>query len=46
MEQALGKHEAEEKDTRRHIQEGLRGGVHWETEIPVTDPGGPRRKGK
>ncbi len=46
MEQALGKHEAEEKNTRRHIQEGRKNGVHWESEIPVTDPGGPRRKGK
>lgn len=45
MEKALGMHEAEEKETRRHVQQGRREGVHWESEIPVTDPGGKRRKG-
>ena len=46
MEKALQRHEAEKKNTRRHIQEGRKEGVHWETEIPVTDSGGKRRKGK
>jgi hypothetical protein len=45
MEKALGMHEAEEKETRRHVQQGRREGVHWESEIPVTDSGGKRRKG-
>jgi len=37
----LRRHHAVAKDARRHIQEGLRLGVHWETAIPVTDPGPP-----
>lgn len=32
------------KDSRTHIREGERAGVHWETVIPVTDPGGPPRR--
>jgi hypothetical protein len=28
-------------DIRAHRRAGQRAGVHWETEIPVTDPGGP-----
>ncbi len=31
------------KDSRRHIRQGRSQGVHWETEIPVTDPGGRGR---
>jgi hypothetical protein len=46
LRKALQNHDAEEKNTRRHIQEGRKEVVHWETEIPVTDPGGKRRKGK
>ena len=46
MEKAIGIHDAEEKNTRRHIQQGRKEGVHWETEIPVTDSGGKQRKGK
>lgn len=34
---------AKEKDSRNHIRDGRRTGVHWKTEIPVTDPGGRRR---
>lgn len=30
-------------DHRRHVREGKRAGVKWETEIPVTDPGRPPR---
>ncbi|MBI5366856.1 MAG: hypothetical protein HZA54_07450, partial [Planctomycetes bacterium] len=32
----------ESKDSMRHVKEGERRGVHWEGEIPVTDPGGRR----
>jgi len=28
-----------ERDARRHIRNGRRKGIHWETAIPVTDPG-------
>jgi hypothetical protein len=31
------------KDSRRHIDEGVRRGLNWKTEIPVTDPMSPRR---
>lgn len=34
---------AEPKDSRRHIDDGVRRGLNWKTEIPVTDPQGPRR---
>ena len=42
LTEALQRHRpGSEKDTRRHRQQGRRAGVHWETEIPVTDPGRP-----
>jgi hypothetical protein len=31
------------KDAREHIRRGHQQGIHWETAIPVTDPGPPRR---
>jgi hypothetical protein len=31
------------KDSRKHIEEGLRAGVYWKTAIPVTDPLAPKR---
>ena len=33
----------EAKDSRRHIDEGVRKGLNWKTEIPVTDPMSPKR---
>lgn len=33
-------------DSRRHIREGMAKGVHWETVVPVTDPGGKRGRGR
>ena len=37
-------HDAPPKDTRKQIEEARRTGIHWETEIPDTDPGpGPGR---
>lgn len=43
----LAKHQALSKDIRSHIRRGQREGVHWKTQIPVTDPGGPpRRRGR
>lgn len=35
---AVVAHTAVGKDTRAHIGEGRRAGVHWDTAIPVTDP--------
>lgn len=32
-------------DTRSHVRRGKGSGVHWKTKIPVTDPGGPGRRG-
>ena len=40
----LKRFKPESKDSRKHIRDGHRQGVHWETEIEVTDthgPGGP-----
>ena len=34
----------EAKDSERHIREGVRRGVRWKSEIPVTDPGGRDRR--
>ena len=39
--EGIKKHKAVRKDTRSHIREGRSEGVHWDTEIPVTDPGIP-----
>jgi hypothetical protein len=39
FEKALAEFAPPSKDPRSHIREGRRTGVHWETEIPVTDPG-------
>jgi hypothetical protein len=41
LRKALEKQDPGEKDAGQHIRAGHRAGVHWETEIPVTDPGGP-----
>ena len=39
---ALGKHRSNDKQHHRdHVRKGRKDGVHWETEIPVTDPGNP-----
>lgn len=35
---------AEAKDSRRHIDEGVRKGIVWTSEIPVTDPQAPKRR--
>lgn len=39
----LKKFTGESKDSRRHIDEGMRKGLDWKTEIPVTDPMAPKR---
>jgi hypothetical protein len=33
-------------ETRKHISEGQRKGIEWETLLPVTDPGGQSRRGR
>lgn len=43
LAQGLKKFVAEAKDSRRHIDEGVRRGLNWKTEIPVTDPLAPKR---
>lgn len=35
---------AEAKDSRSHIDEGVRKGIVWKSEIPVTDPQAPKRR--
>ena len=35
---ACAAHRAPTKDVREHIRAGRQKGVHWETEVPVTDP--------
>jgi hypothetical protein len=44
LEKSYARHSAEPKSTRDHISKGRRSGVHWDTEIPVTDPGGRGRR--
>lgn len=40
LAKARKKHNAAaKKDRRSHVRTGQRAGVHWDTEIPVTDPG-------
>jgi hypothetical protein len=48
LAKARKKHSAAaKKDRRSHVRTGQREGVHWDTEIPVTDPGkGPGRGGR
>lgn len=41
LDKALKAFKAPHKDQRQHVRTGRREGVYWETEIPVTDPGGP-----
>jgi hypothetical protein len=41
LARALPMHKPEKKDTRSHVESGQRAGVHWKTEIPVTDPNVP-----
>jgi hypothetical protein len=43
MTKALEVFVAEAKDSRRHIDDGVRRGLDWKTEIPVTDPMAPKR---
>jgi len=43
MAKGLAGFTAEAKDSRRHIDEGVRKGLNWKTEIPVTDPMSPKR---
>lgn len=38
------KFKAKGKNSRRHIRQGLSSGKHWEPEIPVTDPHGPKQR--
>jgi hypothetical protein len=45
LAKALGKHRATSASSvRGHVRAGQRQGVHWETAIPVTDPGPPGRR--
>ena len=44
LAQGLAKYKPKSKDSRHHIREGRQSGVHWKTEIEVTDPGGPGRR--
>jgi len=44
LAQGLKAFVAEPKDSRRHIDEGIRLGIVWKTEIPITDPQGPPRR--
>ena len=47
LAEGLKKFAPQSKDTRSHIDEGHRRGIHWETVIPDTDPGpggGPPKK--
>jgi hypothetical protein len=39
---ALSPSDSKSKSIREHVREGHRRGVHWDTVIPVTDPGGRR----
>jgi len=43
MAKGLAGFTAESKDSRRHIDEGVRKGLNWKTEIPATDPLAPKR---
>jgi hypothetical protein len=43
LSQGLARFTPEAKDSRKHIDEGVRRGLNWKTEIPVTDPMSPRR---
>jgi len=42
---ALDGFRPESKDTRRHVAEGRSEGAHWQSAIPVTDPGPGGRDG-
>jgi hypothetical protein len=44
LAQGLKAFVAEPKDSRKHIDEGIRRGLVWKTEIPITDPQGPPRR--
>ncbi len=49
LEQAIAAHNPEQAlHTRAHVTSGIKQGVHWETVLPVTDPGigppGPRTR--
>ena len=44
LEEGLEQFSAEAKDSRQLNREGRREGVHWETEIPVTDSHRPSRR--
>ena len=48
MAKALEEYAPAAKDSRSHIRKGHKQGVHWETEIPVTDPHAPseHRRGR
>jgi hypothetical protein len=41
LDKATAKYASEALDYRSQVRAGRRAGVHWETEIPVTDPGRP-----
>ncbi|MDA1195767.1 MAG: thioredoxin family protein [Planctomycetota bacterium] len=41
LNRARGAFAAPEKSQGDHVRDGKRAGVHWDTEIPVTDPGIP-----
>lgn len=41
---AAGEHQPQSVDTRELRRRGLRAGIEWKTEVPVTDAGGRRRR--
>jgi len=44
LESGLKKFDPTAKDSRRMIRDANALGVNWESQIPVTDPGGPRER--
>lgn len=45
LREALADYQPKPKDANAHIRDGDRAGIHWQTAIPVTDPGGRRGEG-
>ncbi len=44
LREALGRYEPVTKNDRRHVREGKRKGLDWESELPVTGPQERRRR--
>ena len=41
---ALEQHQVASRDERQHLRAAARKGIHWKSELPVTDPGRSRRR--